>query len=344
MLIGIWVTKACNLRCSYCYEGNDKKEIYMDRNTADQIINFIQENYSTNDNWSEDPLIIQFHGGEPLLNYDLITYITERLKLLFATYKKKVMFGITTNAVLLDKKKIEFLAENMNYDFSISIDGDKKVHDQTRLFSNGTGSYDAIINKVNMTLEKRKNIRARVTFGAQTVSHLFESIKHLIELGFLVIVCIPDYFDKSWDEKHIDAYLDQLGLLKEYYLRNRLDEKNVEIPILENNIFKKNKCSGGYSSIHIDPTGEIYPCSYVVGDTKYKIGSVHLGGINNDYLADISRINDCNMIECEGCNNYSSCLTVRCRYLNELLTDDGLCPSATICAFENANYSFIKSV
>lgn len=63
MLIGIWVTKACNLRCSYCYEGNDKKEIDMDRNTADQIINFIQENYSTNDNWSEDPLIIQFHGG-----------------------------------------------------------------------------------------------------------------------------------------------------------------------------------------------------------------------------------------------------------------------------------------
>jgi len=338
MFIGVWVTTACNLNCKYCYEGSNKKDLYIDRCTADKIISFIARNYTSRD----EPLIIQFHGGEPLLNFDLITYFIEKIKKTLAT-GQQILFGITTNAVLLNRKKIEFLAENMNYDFSISIDGTKAVHDKFRIFSNGEGSYDAIIKNVNMALGIRKNIRARLTFGAETVSYLFDSIKHLIQLGFKLIVCIPDYFDTKWNEEYMDKYIEQLKLIKDYYIKNNLSDNDIEIPIIENNFFQKNKCTGGYSSLHIDAIGDIYPCSYVVGYSKYKIGSVHLGGIDNDYLADISRINDYGILVCEGCNNYSCCLTVRCRYLNELLTDDGLCPSSTICAFENANFSFLRS-
>ena len=339
MLLGIWVTSACNLDCKYCYEGSDKKEWHMDARTADKIICFIEENYTSTD----EPLIIQFHGGEPLLNIDLIKYFIGELKNKFTTVSRNIMFGITTNGVLLNKERIQFLANHMNYDLSISIDGDEEAHDKMRVFSNGKGTYQSIIKNIGTALQIRDDIRARLTFGTETVDHLFLSIKHLIELGFKRIVSIPDYFDRKWEESHIAIYIEQLKLIKEYYLANQLDEKDIEIPIIENNFFMKNKCTGGYSSIHVDPTGDIYPCTYVVGNPNYKIGSVYSGGINQDRLDEVDKVNDSIIIDCEGCNNYHCCISVRCRYLNEQLTTDGLCPSATICAFENANFRFQKS-
>lgn len=341
MFVGIWVTSACNLKCKYCYEGDDKKELYMNYNIADQIISFIKTNHNCGE-LMEDPLFIQFHGGEPLLNFEVITYITEKIKEMFNKTSKQVFFGITTNAVLLNKEKIDFLVKNMSYDLSISIDGNQLVHDKMRVFPNGLGSYNFIIENVCKSLEAKKNIRGRLTFNSETVSYLFESVKHLLEIGFKIIVCIPDYFDIKWNEEGIETYAKQLILIKDYYKRNNLERLNIEIPIIENNIFKKTKCMGGYNSIHIDPVGNIYPCSYVVGNSKYKIGSIDLGDINEEYLGNISKINDYKIKDCEGCNNYDSCLTIRCRYLNELLTGKALFPSSTICAFENANYNFLK--
>mgnify|MGYP000016879728 CR=1 FL=1 len=333
MFIGIWLTTACNLKCRYCYEGDNKSSVLMERNVMEQCVRYI--------NQIDDPLvIIQFHGGEPLLNYEML----ESLVLSILKNKKasqKIMFGVTTNATLLDDNKIRFLSEHMDYGFSISIDGGKQVHDLMRVFSNGKGSYDMVISKVKKALKYNPNIRFRMTFTSKTVSNLCESIMHLVEIGARQIVSIPDYFDDGWEEETMEVYREQLRAIDKIYKEYRFAERDIEIALLENHIFKKTKCSGGVDGIHISPDGGIFPCIYVVGNPHYKIGTIY-EGINESILKNILQVNELPLPECVGCNNYESCNSVRCRYLNEQLTGDCMKPSPVICAFENENIKFIS--
>lgn len=334
MLIGIWLTTACNLNCKYCYEGSEKKYMIMDFDMANQCIEYILSTLA-----EESLLIIQFHGGEPLLNYSMLKYMIVSL-LKNKNKSQKIMFGITTNATLLNQDKVKFLSKYMNYGFSISIDGNKEVNDKMRVYDDGYGTYDLIIENIKKALEYNPNIRCRMTFTSQTVNKLCESVYHLVKIGAHQIVSIPDYFDKGWTEETLLIYGQQLKEIKRIYLERNLYLKNIEITLLKNNIFKKTKCSGGYDSIHISPNGELYPCIYVVGNPKYKIGTIY-SGIHIEILEQISKVNDKLIIECDGCNNYRNCNSVRCRYLNELLTGNCMMPSPVVCAFENQNIKFI---
>lgn len=332
MFIGIWLTTGCNLRCRYCYEGTDKSATLMNMDIAMQCVNYIRQ--------IEDPLvIIQFHGGEPLLNYDILRFLVHSI-LVNKGNKQKIMFGITTNATLLDDEKITFLSKYMDYGFSISIDGIKKVNDSMRIYPGGGGTYDSIIDKVQEALKVNPNIRLRMTFTSQTVSELSGSVEHLISIGGQQIVSIPDYFDRGWTEETMAIYRQQLSEIERMYREKELSKSNIEITLLENFIFKKLKCTGGYDSIHISPEGHIFPCIYVVGKPKYKIGTLD-SGIMKEKLHLISQVNDLRMDKCSGCSNYESCNAVRCRYLNELLTGNCMEPSPVICAFEHENINFL---
>lgn len=134
---------------------------------------------------------------------------------------------------------------------------------------------------------------------------------------------------------------EQLRVIDKIYKEYRFAERDIEITLLENHIFKKTKCSGGVDGIHISPDGGIFPCIYVVGNPHYKIGTIY-EGINESILKNILQVNELPLLECVGCNNYESCNSVRCRYLNEQLTGDCMKPSPVICAFENENIKFIS--
>lgn len=331
MLINVWLTTNCNLRCKYCYEGEEKPAMSMTQKTAEECCKFIR---SQNDQL----LIVQFHGGEPLLNYDLIEFIVKEI-LSHKKINQKVMFGITTNGVFLTDERILFLAKHMDYGFSISIDGNKQTHDLLRRTTAGEGSYDLIIKNVVSALSISDKIRLRMTFTPETVSSLADNVMYLIMLGGKCIVAHPDYFNNNWTEDHLKTYEMQLDKLKRINKAKGLKKQDIYISLLEYEIFKKTKCTGGYTSINISPEGDFYPCTYVMYIPEYKIGSVY-SGINKDQLGRISKINDSEMTDCIGCNNYSSCLSVRCRYLNEQITGSPTKPSPVICAFENKNIMF----
>ena len=119
MLFNVWVTTACNLKCKYCYEGNHANGIQMSEETAMQVLNYMHRKIEGISGY----IVVNYHGGEPLLNYEIVHFMTEALKERFPN--KKILFGITTNAILLDKEKMEYLSENFFYNLSISIDGGK---------------------------------------------------------------------------------------------------------------------------------------------------------------------------------------------------------------------------
>lgn len=181
--------------CTYCYECNK-----MVRSTSydvlDGIVNFIVEKQRS---CSDKTVSIVTHGGEPLIEFDKIQYFIKRLN----EKVKNVQYIITTNATLLTDLMIDFLSQHYS-EISVSIDGIQSAHDANRVFANKKGSYAVVVEKAKKLLDKRSDVKARMTINPQTASTLYESVKHLLDLGFTTIVPVIDTFCNDWTEKDME--------------------------------------------------------------------------------------------------------------------------------------------
>ncbi len=339
MLVGLWVTTKCNLDCHYCYEGHQKSNRIMSEETADKSIKYICELLSKN---NMNKLDIQFHGGEPLLNYNLIKYIVKKVNKLAAERKLVVKYGITTNGVLLDDERINYLLTNIKDNISISIDGAKESHDYYRVFKNGEGSYDKVMLNISKIIENKDLITARMTFNSTTVNNLYTNVIHLLEKGFAKIVSIPDYFDKTWNDTSMAVLLEQMLKLKKYH--STLSNKDkISISLIELNFYKKGICSGGTHNIHILPDGNIYPCSYAVGQQEMILDNIY-NSISSfeQNVNELLKLNNLANEDCAGCTNYNCCVCTRCKIVNKTLVGEYHKPSPVICMIENIKYLFLN--
>lgn len=91
-------------------------------------------------------LEIDFFGGEPLMNFEVVKQLVEYGRKVEKTRGKNIRFTITTNGVLLDDEKIKYINENM-HNVVLSLDGRKEVNDNMRPTANNKGSYDIIAPK-----------------------------------------------------------------------------------------------------------------------------------------------------------------------------------------------------
>lgn len=314
MNINIWLTKKCNLQCTYCYEGISKEMESMSKTICDNVITYIQG--------MNEPVKIRFHGGEPLLEYDKLRYLYERLK----KNKNIRTFGLTTNALLLDENKIDFLAESMN-DFSISIDGTREVHDKHRKDAIGKGTYDKVCTVIPEILKKNPYARARMTIAADTVSHLYESVENIVNLGFKVIAMAVDISDPNWNDERKEQYLIQINQIKNKYFRN--PELHIGV-IEEENIKRLAPCGGGRDSIHISTDGKFYPCSYAVGVKDFVIGSLE-EGIIEEKVKEIEYIGQSTNSVCKGCTVYDFCPGTRCKIINKIVSGNYNIPPIATC-------------
>ncbi|HBH0612317.1 TPA: radical SAM protein, partial [Clostridioides difficile] len=197
MKFTIFVTEDCNLRCTYCYEGNDKKKENMSYETADKTIDFIcNKELESNSDYTT----IVLHGGEPFINFDLIKYIHRDL--VDRLSDKKILFDITTNGTIINDEIIEFIAKNVK-NISISIDGKKNIHDINRIDANGVGTYEKVMENGKRLIDKGIYVRARMTYNSNTVKYLYESVYDIAKQGFKNIAPISDFMDKNWDNSHI---------------------------------------------------------------------------------------------------------------------------------------------
>ena len=333
MLVGIWVTTGCNLRCKYCYEGADKTYDNMPIEVADKTVEFIKKVYNKED---QRPLVIEFHGGEPLLNYPIIQYLVARIE----RELPKHLLGVTTNGTLLTKERISYLSEKMTYGFSLSIDGKRETNDRNRVDYNGTGTYHKIIEIIPELLKAKPDIRARMTYTPETVGKLSENIIYLIKCGFKNIVSAADFFSREWSRKEMEILLQEMEKVRQYHRKNTDELKDVRISILEDRFKTKGYCLGGKENFHILPNGDIYPCSYGVGDEEFLIGNVMNGDLIETQIKKLTEINISPVYECQGCSAYTVCLCTRCKIFNKVLQGDFFQPVPIICAIEHTKQKF----
>ena len=139
----IELTEQCNLRCSYCvFDDNYENE----RSHSSKKISIDLAKKSIDDflTRTSDEAYIIFYGGEPLLEFKIIKELTDYAK---NRLDSSVKFSFTTNGMALTADKFDFLIENA-FLITVSIDGEKTLHDKNRITINGNPSWDAIMQNL----------------------------------------------------------------------------------------------------------------------------------------------------------------------------------------------------
>ena len=297
------VAHTCNLNCSYCFASQGKyhgDRALMSFEVGKRAFDFLIENSGTRRN-----LEVDFFGGEPMMNWDVVKRLVEYAREVEGKYNKNFRFTFTTNGMLLDDEVIDFLNKEMS-NVVLSLDGRREVNDHFRKTYSGEGSYDTIVPKFQRLVEKRggKNYYVRGTFTHNNVDFT-NDIFHMADLGFTElsmepVVCPPGDPYALTDED-MPILLEQYEILAKEMIKRRregrpftfyhymLDLKNGPC------IYKRiTGCGSGTEYMAVTPWGELFPCHQFVGDEKYSLGNIW-DGVKNVPVQD----------EFRGCNSYS---------------------------------------
>lgn len=143
------VASRCNLNCTYCYvynKGNDSYKLQpkiMSTKTQKEVLEKVKKHC---EKYKIDNFLIIFHGGEPLLaGIDFYENFIKMYKTIFENSDVELNFSMQTNGVLLNDDLTTKL-KNLNIQIGISIDGTIQSNNKNRIFHNGKGSYDDIVN------------------------------------------------------------------------------------------------------------------------------------------------------------------------------------------------------
>jgi uncharacterized protein len=198
----VYLTFLCNLRCTYCFQGH-RLHGRASLIQSDVIVKLFEAIAEFSRQWgNQNQPILNLVGGEPLLNrksqWEAIARILEIAR------SKDYRVGILTNGVALAAYS-ELLAR-YNPDFiQVTLDGPKQVHDQRRVFADGEGSFDYIVQGIDRAVEKGLRIVVRVNIDAQNVDLLpaladFIFQKHWLDKGVTVGVTPVDEFvpENEW--------------------------------------------------------------------------------------------------------------------------------------------------
>lgn len=272
----IATTLDCNMACPYCYE--EHKKIYMNEETADRLFEFTKIRVEHAD---IKHLYITWYGGEPLLNLDIIKYLSE--KFIKFCKEKNITYEayIITNGVLLDKPTAELLNECKVTGCQITIDGDKETNDVRRLLTDGSSSFDAISQNIDyakdlLDIHIRCNIDKTNVNSIDFLTDYFKQkgvVMHVAPVDKSTDVCKVDKETcfTPYEFKDIEMYT-----VNKQYTENK-DFISTKLPTI-----RTLGCGTlGNSSYVIDPEGNLLKCWNYVGDESKIIGNVATGELMN---------------------------------------------------------------
>ena len=304
------VAHTCNLNCAYCFASQGKysgERAVMSFEVGKRALDFLVENSGSRHN-----LEVDFFGGEPLMNFDVVKQLVAYARSIEKQKNKNFRFTLTTNGVLIDDDVIEFANKEMS-NVVLSLDGRKQIHDRYRVDYNGVGSWEKIVPKFQKLVKARggKDYYMRGTFTHANPDFL-EDIKVMLDLGFDELSMEPVVCAEG-DPNELTK--EDLPIVLEQYekLANLMIERNEQgkpftfyhymIDLTGGPcIYKRiSGCGSGTEYMAVTPWGDLYPCHQFVGDEKFKLGDVFNGVNNVDVQKEFA---DCNVYarpDCKDC-------------------------------------------
>jgi len=295
--LALAVSEHCNLACGYCYAdggsfGSEPRHMPWEvaKVAVDGLLERVPEGGSAS---------LAFLGGEPLLNRSVLRRTTLHAAALAAQRGIAMRFALTTNATVLNADDVDFLAQH-GFAVTVSIDGEKELHDALRPTRGGTGSYERIVARLSSLLaaQKRKpvagrpplQVSARVTVTPRHTA-LRATLEHLIGLGFHSVGFSPSLSSRDpalqLSAGELEALLAQMIECAEAFEAHTLrgqpypfSNMLAMVQELHRGTHRPLPCGAGAGYLGVSAEGDYSACHRFVGDPRAAMGSL-LQGIDD---------------------------------------------------------------
>ncbi len=304
------ISHDCNLRCEYCFAAKGdfgKGRMLMSFETGKKAIDFLIANSGSRHN-----LEVDFFGGEPLMNFDVVKKIVEYARSIEKQHNKNFRFTITTNGLLLTDDKIDFINKEMS-NVVLSLDGRKEINDKLRVTSNQKGSYDVIVPKYQKLVSNRKDkdYYVRGTFTKHNLDFT-NDVMHMVDLGFDQLSIEPVVSDPKLDysikEEDLERVFEEYETLSKKIIECKKNGQNfnffhfmIDLDQGPCAIKRLRGCGCGNEYVAVTPQGDIFPCHQFVGNDDWKMGNLNDGTFSLDMKSEFAKTNVYTKEECKNC-------------------------------------------
>ncbi len=300
----------CNLACQYCFAEEGEyhgRRALMSFEVGKKALDFLVANSGSRRN-----LEVDFFGGEPLMNWEVVKQLVEYGRSIEEANNKKFRFTLTTNGVLLNDEILDFVNKEMG-NIVLSTDGRREVHDRMRPFRNGKGSYDLIMPKFKKVAESRNqtNYYVRGTFTHYNLD-FSNDVLSLADQGFKQIsvepvVASPEdgYALRPEDLPQIFEEYDKLAveMIKREKEGRGFNFFHFMIDLTGGPcVYKRlSGCGSGTEYLAVTPWGDLYPCHQFVGNEDFLLGNVDDGIVKKNICEEFKQCNVYSKPKCKEC-------------------------------------------
>ncbi len=274
--VSVLTTLGCNFCCPYCFE--TRRNVKITPKTEEAIINFIKEQSK-----DKKAIHIDWYGGEPLLNFQSIKNISDKLIDYSKKNNIKYYSSVTTNGFLLTEDIVEKLVELKVISAQITLDGTKAIHDKMRPLNNGGGTFDVIIENIKKATKKLK-INIRVNLNKENSIYIEDLLKELVGIKNICVALkaiVPASY-KNYQEKTLEAKEYAKMVVEKYFYAQRIGMKTAIDNLFTGSVYRYCIVDSD-SQFIISPTGKLFKCGESYLDDEPGI----IGGINSENQIEI---------------------------------------------------------
>ena len=299
----------CNLACQYCYAEEGEyhgRRALMSFEVGKKALDFLIANSGNRRN-----LEVDFFGGEPLMNWEVVKQLVEYGRSKEKEYNKNFRFTMTTNGVLLNDEIMDYCNREMS-NVVLSLDGRKEVNDKMRPFRGGKGSFDLIVPKFQKFAEMRgdRDYYVRGTFTRHNLD-FSKDVMEFADLGFRSmsiepVVAAPEE-EYAIREEDLPQIMEEYDHLAEEYIKRKKEGRgfnffhfNIDLnqgPCVAKRL---SGCGSGTEYLAVTPWGDLYPCHQFVGQEEFLLGNVDTG-VTNERIRDEFKL--CNVYAKDKCRD-----------------------------------------
>ena len=299
----------CNLACQYCFAEEGEyhgRRALMSFEVGKKALDFLIANSGNRRN-----LEVDFFGGEPLMNWEVVKQLVEYGRSKEKEYNKNFRFTMTTNGVLLNDEIMEYCNREMS-NVVLSLDGRKEVNDKMRPFRGGKGSFHLIVPKFQKFAEMRgdRDYYVRGTFTRHNLD-FSKDVMEFADLGFRSmsiepVVAKPEE-EYAIREEDLPQIMEEYDHLAEEYIKRKKEGRgfnffhfNIDLnqgPCVAKRL---SGCGSGTEYLAVTPWGDLYPCHQFVGQEEFLLGNVDTG-VTNERIRDEFKL--CNVYAKDKCRD-----------------------------------------
>ncbi|MCE9611947.1 MAG: 4Fe-4S cluster-binding domain-containing protein [Chthoniobacter sp.] len=274
MQLTFHVTKACNLRCRYCYYASfpaPKMGLETALRATDQTLALGHRH-----------LGVTFFGGEPLLCKELIRQLVPAIKERCGGAGVSVNFKIPTNGLLLDAAFLQFCEEHAIF-LSLSMDGDEEAQSD-RVAPNGDASFQAAKKALHLLAVRATAFATYSVITPRNVSRLAQSLQALYQWGSRILITALDY-SAPWTHQDLGLLQREYERLAEFYFTKTKAGHHFYMSAFDSKIAAHTRpdndgdtvCRIGINQLSVAPDGTYFPCIQFVERSEFAVGHVSEG-------------------------------------------------------------------